>query len=87
MIAGKFRCSCGEEFSERVWHCSECNHHWPMHREECANCYAGKKPDPVETFHRVETAKTRDKIGSFAGVSGRTVEKIGAHDSRLEAHA
>jgi N6-adenosine-specific RNA methylase IME4 len=31
----------------------------------------------VENFHEVEGAgKTRDRIGAFAGVSGRTVEKI-----------
>ncbi len=32
----------------------------------------------VETFHHADAGKTRDKIGSFAGVSGRTVEKIAA---------
>lgn len=30
----------------------------------------------VETFHNEARAKTRDKIGAFAGVSGRTVEKV-----------
>ena len=32
----------------------------------------------VETFHLEERqpGKTRDKIGDFAGVSGRTVDKI-----------
>lgn len=74
MSAGKFLCSRGEEFSERVWHCQECSHHWPMDRDKCWNCHNGKRPE--ESFLRV--AQTRDKIGSFAGVSGRTVEKIAA---------
>lgn len=34
--------------------------------------------EKVETFHLYETGKTRDKIGAFAGISGRTVEKIKA---------
>ena len=37
----------------------------------------GTRTDLVETFHEVpKPQKTRDKIGAFAGVSGRTVEKI-----------
>ena len=41
----------------------------------------------VETFHLVgrEPGKTRDKIGAFAGVSGRTVEKIKAVVEAAEA--
>ena len=34
------------------------------------------RTDLVETFHDVDVGKTRDKVGSFTGVSGRTVEKI-----------
>jgi len=30
----------------------------------------------VETFHHADAGETRDKIGAFAGVSGRKVEKI-----------
>ena len=30
----------------------------------------------VENFHNGETGKTRDKIGAFCGLSGRTMEKI-----------
>jgi hypothetical protein len=38
----------------------------------------GRPPkEIVESFHHFEAGKTRDKIGAFAGVSGRTVEKIG----------
>jgi len=36
----------------------------------------GRPSKKVETFHNKEAGKTRDKIGAFAGVSGRTVEKI-----------
>jgi hypothetical protein len=38
----------------------------------------GRPAEKVETFHNSDLGKTRDKIGSFAGVSGRTVEKIAA---------
>ncbi|MGP0058588.1 MAG: MT-A70 family methyltransferase [Beijerinckiaceae bacterium] len=45
--------------------------------QEAAKERQGTRSDLVETFHEVENAgKTRDKIGNFAGVSGRTVEKI-----------
>jgi N6-adenosine-specific RNA methylase IME4 len=37
----------------------------------------GRPSNKVETFHNNKPGKTRDKIGDFAGVSGRTVEKIG----------
>lgn len=43
--------------------------------KEAARERQGKRNDLVETFHEVPQ-KTRDKIGAFAGVSGRTVEKI-----------
>jgi N6-adenosine-specific RNA methylase IME4/ParB-like chromosome segregation protein Spo0J len=36
----------------------------------------GARNDLVESFHEVGAGKTRDKIGAFAGVSGRTVAKI-----------
>jgi N6-adenosine-specific RNA methylase IME4 len=36
----------------------------------------GMRNDLVESFHNVANGKTRDKVGAFAGVSGRTVEKI-----------
>jgi N6-adenosine-specific RNA methylase IME4 len=38
----------------------------------------GTRNDLVENFHNVEGGKTRDKIGAFAGVSGRTIQKIAA---------
>ena len=46
----------------------------------------GARRDLVETFHEVPAPqKTRDKIGAFAGVSGRTVEKIAAVVAAAEA--
>lgn len=46
---------CVEEFSEQVWHCPGCAHHWLMDRAECWNCHKGKqkkayasKPVPSE---------------------------------------
>ena len=30
---------CGEHFDAKVWHCKKCDHHWPMHRDQCLNCH------------------------------------------------
>jgi len=38
----------------------------------------GRPSETVETFHHSDAGETRDKIGAFAGVSGRTVQKIAA---------
>ena len=73
---------CGEVFDKPVWHCptSGCDHHWLMDTNYCKNC--GEEGDLEESFLNVTKAEkkrqpqTRDKIGAFAGVSGRTVEKI-----------
>ena len=40
-----------------------------------ATPHGGDRSSKVETFH-LDPGKTRDKVGAFAGVSGRTVEKI-----------
>ncbi len=45
-----FHCQCGEVFPAPVWHCADCDHHWPMDREECWNCHKGRRADePVIT--------------------------------------
>lgn len=36
---GEFICICREEFSERVWHCPVCAHHWPPAITSCKNCH------------------------------------------------
>lgn len=42
----KFIClECGEVFDHEVWHCPECNHHWPMNREDCQNCHSYTRPE------------------------------------------
>jgi len=33
-----FTCGCGERFTAQVWHCVECDHHWPIERDTCWNC-------------------------------------------------
>lgn len=38
----------------------------------------GRPPENKENFLNKEAGQTRDKIGAFAGISGRTVEKIAA---------
>jgi len=40
-----------------------------------AKARQGTRTDLVESFHDVAAGKTRDRIGAFAGVSGRTVRK------------
>jgi phosphohistidine swiveling domain-containing protein len=44
-----FAClECGETFDVPLWHCKKCDHHWPMHVQECRNCHeetAPKEPD------------------------------------------
>lgn len=40
----------------------------------------GRPEKNPETFRNNEAGDTRDKIGAFAGVSGRTVEKIAARE-------
>ena len=53
--------------------------------EKAAKQRQGARNDLVETFHQVPPQKTRDKIGTFAGKSGRTVEKIAAVVAAAEA--
>ena len=44
-----FRCpDCDEWFAVRVWHCAECGHHWPAHRDTCWNCHADRKGQPLD---------------------------------------
>ena len=45
---------------------------------EAAKARQGTRTDIVESFHNVETGKTRDKVAAVAGVSGRTYEKAKA---------
>jgi hypothetical protein len=47
-----------------------------------ANLKRGDKKPVVESFHN--GGKTRDKVGAFAGVSGRQVEKIVAVNKAAE---
>lgn len=46
-----FTCDeCGDGFDAEVWHCTVCDHHWPMNREECWNCHKGEQAgSPVAT--------------------------------------
>jgi N6-adenosine-specific RNA methylase IME4 len=45
----------------------------------------GVRNDLVKNFHNVDGGKTRDKVAVFAGVSGRTLEKIKAVVEAAEA--
>jgi len=35
-----FQChDCNDRFTEKVWHCPKCMHHWPESEKQCRNCY------------------------------------------------
>lgn len=58
---------CHEDFSAQVWHCTHCDHHWPMQRDYCANCHDGEPK-------RNRTAKLvggREHAATEAGLSER----------------
>ena len=39
-LANAYWCPiCYEAFSDQVWHCPICAHHWPMSRTSCWNCH------------------------------------------------
>lgn len=38
--------TCNDIFDNEVWHCQSCNHHWPMYRETCHNCYEPRQEQP-----------------------------------------
>ncbi len=40
---------CGEIFDNEVWHCRTpgCDHHWPMGRDVCHNCYEPRDAAPA----------------------------------------
>lgn len=42
---------CNDIFDNEVWHCMTpgCNHHWPMSRDVCSNCYEPRFAEPVAT--------------------------------------
>lgn len=38
-----FKCNvCNEQFDTPVWHCSNCDHHWPLEETKCKNCHTSK---------------------------------------------
>lgn len=42
--SGEHVCAvCGESFSVQVWHCTNCDHHHGMDREQCNDCYATRE--------------------------------------------
>jgi len=48
--------TCGEFFSEPVWHCDVCDHHWDFGCDDCGNCHEGVRPnvepdDELRTRH------------------------------------
>lgn len=40
LTPAKFICpECQDVFTEQVWHCPVCVHHWPLEDDECKNCH------------------------------------------------
>ena len=41
-----FECGvCGDQFTEDVWHCPFCSHHWSKQFDSiCKNCYSDRPP-------------------------------------------
>jgi hypothetical protein len=71
-----FTCSCGEAFSEPVWHCPQCAHHWPMGRGECWNCHNVKRPKNItEILPESFRGESRHRAGEVFNVSGRYVSE------------
>ena len=73
--------TCKEEFDRVVWHCPRCGSHLaPEFNVTCKYCEKEgveiRMPKIGESFANKRALRTTDKIGDFAGVSGRTVEKI-----------
>ncbi len=52
---------CAEAFDIPVWHCTRCDHHWPMSREECWNCHETKRNDcPATSEHLPDDGDRND---------------------------
>ncbi|HXH79550.1 DUF3102 domain-containing protein [Nocardioides sp.] len=50
---------CGELFSEEVWHCAECDHHWPLGRDSCQNCHMTERPLDLDDHRRQREREAR----------------------------
>lgn len=77
MKLGKYECPiCHETFSEKVWHCPICAHHWPMHREDCWNCHQYSRGD-LKGDASTEADPTL-KLGEGKGEAAKIVaDKVG----------
>lgn len=73
--AKTFVCECGEEFSEKVWHCKKCDHHWPNSETICRNCHNEKTVvvQNVQPLNR--QAKTRSASANAANVNAGAVAR------------
>ncbi len=66
--------TCADIFRDEVWHCEHCDHHWPMSRNYCANCYEPREPETLpEIFPEASPVESRDKAAALIGTNGRYV--------------
>ena len=62
-------------FSEPVWHCQGCDHHWSLDRDTCGNCHQAMPPTPLGTVVP-NGERTRDEVARTVGLRrGRTFER------------
>jgi N6-adenosine-specific RNA methylase IME4 len=79
VLLGTLACEvCGDVFSERVWHCDACGHHWTMNVDRCKNCYKTRRSAVVQNSSQransADALKSRTQAASLAGMSHPTYE-------------
>ena len=76
--------TCADIFRDEVWHCEHCDHHWPMSRDYCANCY--EKRDAETLFQNFEKASPVNSVETAATVVGSNRQYV-ADAKRLMSEA
>ena len=74
-----FVCSdCQDIFDNEVWHCPDCNHHWPMSRDVCHNCYTTPKA-AIFAANEKERRQTQDAFAKMNTPVSGTFTASGLH--------
>lgn len=48
-----FECNkCNEQFDSPVWHCANCDHHWPIEDDTCKNCHKNRSHNTREELSK-----------------------------------
>jgi hypothetical protein len=87
--------TCAQKFTDEVWHCEECGHHWPIEIESCSKCdEAGAtdehdEPQVASPGSEVDTRSTFDAIAEAQRVMvsvRRIVERWPEHLKHEAVH-